>query len=226
MGPTLAGSTSGQTPGLFNIFEPGLKRGAERLAFNPKKKYFYVEHPTEGWRVYIRSVGMLHEEGVPFDPFRFLVVKRKGATAGSKAWEPTKGQMEGKDAKPMEANLIELMAENVRREVEEEAKIKEIHGLKYTGLVVQSREQDYPKHHYFQYHIFQATVSSDLIEKAQKRFEWLNNHPKYFDNMDPVKREKDALRWFSPKETKLMGKWSPSIVALYLENAGKDVKTI
>lgn len=216
----------GSTPGLFNIFEPGLQRGAARLAFNPKKKYFYVEHPTEGWRVYIRSVGMLHEEGVPFDSRRFLVVKRKGATATTKAWEPTKGQMEGKDARPIDANLIELMAENVRREVLEEAKIKEIHNLKYTGLVVQSREPDYPQNHYFQYHIFQATVSPGMIETAQKRFQWLNEHPKYFDKMDPVKREKDALRWFDPKETKLMGKWSPSIVALYLQSSGENVRTI
>ena len=216
----------GSTAGLFNIFEPGLIRGAERLAFNPKKKYFYVEHPTEGWRVYLRSVGMVHEEGKPFDSMRFLVVKRKGATETSKAWEPMKGQMEGKDARPKDASLIELMAENVRREVEEESKIKEINELRYTGLVIQSRESSYPKNHYFQYHIFQATVKPEAIMKAQKRFEWLNSHMKEFDKMDPVKREKDALRWFDPRETKLMGRWSPSIVALYLENTGQNVKTL
>jgi hypothetical protein len=31
------------------------------------------------------------------------------------------------------------------------------------------------------------------------------------------KREKDALTWFDAKKTRLMGKWSPSIVALYIQ---------
>jgi hypothetical protein len=32
-------------------------------------------------------------------------------------------------------------------------------------------------------------------------------------------REKDALAWFYPKKTKMMVKWSPSIVAIYLEQS-------
>ena len=40
---------------LFNVFQKGLIRGSERLAFDPEKTYAYVEHPTEGWRVYLRS---------------------------------------------------------------------------------------------------------------------------------------------------------------------------
>jgi len=214
---------SSSPPGLFNVFEPGLLRGDEKLPHAPRKRYFYVEHPVEGWRVYLRSVGMVYEEGAPFDPLRFLVVKRKGASTESKAWEPMKGQMEGKDAQPSSANLIELMAENVRREVEEEAKIKEISNIRYTGLVVQSREPDYPANHYFQYHIFQATVSPERIEEAQERIKWLNDHPSSFNRLPSVLREKDALRWFDPKRTKLMGKWSPSIVALYLQGSKESV---
>jgi hypothetical protein len=205
--------------GLLNVFEPGLIRGAAKLDFAPHKRYFYVEHPIEGWRVYLRAACFVHEAGAPFDPQRFLVVKRYGADPATKAWEPTKGQMEGKDAKPEGAPLIQLMAENVRREVYEESKIDKIHNLRYTGLVVQSREPDYPKNHYFQYHIFQAVAAPQVIGAAHQKFKWLNEHPAYFSKLRADKREKDALRWYDAKETRLMGRWSPSIVALYLQQA-------
>jgi len=207
--------------GLLNVFEPGLVRGAAKLAFAPHKRYFYVEHPVEGWRVYLRACTFLHDSTKPFNASEFLVVKRKDATASSKAWEPPKGQMEGKDALPEGAPLIELMAENVRREVEEESKIYSIHHLRYTGLVVQSREKDYPPNHYFQYHVFQAVVDPETLEKAQEEFDWLNAHPKYFARMRSDVREKDAMTWFDPKKTLLMGKWSPSIVALYINQIAK-----
>jgi len=202
--------------GLLNVFEPGLLRGTAKLAFAPHKRYFYVEHPQQGWRVYLRGCIFLHDASLPFQKNHFLVVKRKDADASTKAWEPPKGQMEGKDAKPDGAPLIELMAENVRREVEEESKIRTMHNLRYTGLVVQSRESDYPPNHYFQYHIFQAAVTPQEISNAQEEFKWLNEHPKAFARMKSDVREKDALTWFNPKKTRLMGKWSPSIVALYL----------
>ncbi len=203
--------------GLFNVFEPGLIRGAAKLDFAPHKRYFYVEHPVEGWRVYLRAACFIHEADKPFNPVHFLVVKRKDANPDTKAWEPPKGQMEGKDAKPEGAPLIELMAENVRREVLEESKIPAIHHLRYTGLVVQSREPDYPANHYFQYHLFQAVVYPQDLEKAIEEFKWLNEHPAAFAKLRADKREKDELAWYDPKKTRLMGRWSPSIVALYLQ---------
>ncbi len=80
--------------------------------------------------MYLRACCFLHEEGKPFEAERFLVVKRTDADPSSKAWEPPKGQMEGKDASPKDSPLIELMAENVRREVGEESKITEIRQLR------------------------------------------------------------------------------------------------
>jgi len=203
--------------GLFNIFEPGLIRGAAKLAFAPHKRYFYVEHPIEGWRVYVRMACFIHEEGNS-DKTRFLVVKRKDSTPSSKAWEPPKGQMEGKDAKPEGAPLLQLMAENVRRETFEEAKIEKVQNLRYTGLVVQSRENDYPANHYFQYHLFQATTTPKEIEKALESFQWLNEHPKAFARLKKDYREKDELAWFNPRKTRMMGRWSPSIIALYMQS--------
>jgi 8-oxo-dGTP pyrophosphatase MutT (NUDIX family) len=204
---------------LLDIFQPGLKRGTAKLAFAPHKRYFYVEHPTEGWRVYLRAACFLHEGDKPFDPTRFLVVKRYGATPESKAWEPPKGQMEGKDAS-QDVPLIELMGENVRREVSEEAKIEHIQHLRYTGLVVQSREPDYPANTFFQYHLFQAVVSPQSLQDALDTFAWLHEHPDAWKRMRADKREKDALGWFDLKHTRLMGKWSPSIVSLYLKEVG------
>jgi 8-oxo-dGTP pyrophosphatase MutT (NUDIX family) len=206
---------------LLNIFQPGLKRGAARLAFAPHKRYFYVEHPTEGWRVYIRGACFLHDQNEPFDPEKFIVVKKKDSQSSKKVWEPPKGQMEGKDALPHSAPLLKLMAENVRREVSEEAKIDSIQNLRYTGLVVQSRENDYPVNHFFQYHIFQGNVKPVQIKKAEEEFVWLREHPAAFARLKSDKREKDDIRWFDVKDTKLMGRWSPSIVSLYVANATK-----
>jgi hypothetical protein len=82
---------------------------------------------------------------------------------------------------------------------------------------VQSREPDYPKNHYFQYHIFQAVVEPKDLQQARGQFQWLIEHPAAFARMRADKREKDALEWFDPKKTRMMGKWSPSIVSLYLQ---------
>jgi 8-oxo-dGTP pyrophosphatase MutT (NUDIX family) len=202
---------------ILDVFQPGLKRGAERLPFAPHKRYFYVEHPTEGWRVYLRACCFLHEAGVPFQKDRFLVVKRFEGDAKKRTWEPPKGQMEGKDGlRNPKASIMKLLEENVQREVEEEAKVREILHLQHTGLVLQSQEKDYPKTHYFQYHVFQGMVRKETILNAAAEFKWLSEHPAYWARLRKDKREKDDLAWFSPSHTLLMGRWSPSLVAMYL----------
>ncbi len=207
---------SKDTP-IWDVFQPGLKRGAERLAFAPHKRYFYVEHPTEGWRVYLRACCFLHEADIPLQKERFLVVKRYEGNSKARTWEPPKGQMEGKDGlRDPKQSVLELLEENVQREVEEESKITEIQKLRHTGLVLQSQEKDYPKNHYFQYHVFQGFVRPEIILMAAQTFEWLHEHPKAWARMRKDKREKDDLTWFSPSKTKLMGRWSPSLVAMYL----------
>jgi 8-oxo-dGTP pyrophosphatase MutT (NUDIX family) len=199
----------------LDVFQPGLVRGSAKLPFAPTKRYFYVEHPTEGWRVYLRACTFLHEKGQPFDASRFLVVKRYEADPKDKSWEPPKGQMEAKDTSPNKS-VMKLLNENVLREVEEEAKITKLEGLKHTGLVLQGQEEDSPEDHYFQYHIFRAFVTPEEIEHAMEEFKWLNEHPKAFARLKKDKREKDALDWYRPRGTRLSGRWSPSIVAMYL----------
>lgn len=204
---------------IKNVFVPGLKHGAAHLAFAPHKAYAYVEDPDKEWRVYLRSAVFIHLEGVPFAPDRFLVVKKFGGDPRAAVWEPPKGQMEGKD-RGGERDVMELLLENVRREVEEEAKIKELINVRHTGLVFQGRERDYPAGHYFQYHIFQAFVSVEALQAAATKFAWLHAHPKAWAAMRKDKREKDALGWYRRQGTRLYGRWAPGIVKLYLKAHG------
>lgn len=203
------------TQQVLDVFQPGLRRGAERLPYDPTKRYFYVEHPTEGWRVYLRAACFIHELGPRFDPQRFIVVKRTGAAGETAAWEPPKGQMEGSDDNPNKT-LFELLRDNVRREVAEESKITMLRSIQHTGLVVQSVEPDFPPNTYFQYHIFSAYAHPRSLQLAFDEFEWIYQHPKAFARFRRDRREKDAIAWFDPVVTKLMGKWSPGIVAQYL----------
>lgn len=209
---------------IYNIFQRGLKRGAERLPFDPVKRYFYVEHPTEGWRVYLRACCFIHQkpaagdENPRIDPLRFIVVKRRGKPANGKEWEPPKGQMEGKDGlRDPKDSIMDILRANVKREVAEESRIKQLQGLEFTGLVFQGREKDYPPNHYFQYVIFHAQVTTKEWMRASAELDWYRAHPAAFERLKRDKKEKDAIAWYSPSDTKLMGKWSPTLVAMYLK---------
>jgi 8-oxo-dGTP pyrophosphatase MutT (NUDIX family) len=201
---------------IFNIFQPGLIRGSERLPYAPRKQYFYVEHPTEGWRVYLRSACFIHELYKPFTPNRFLVVKRTGGDPKKLSWEPPKGQMEGKDARD-DKPILNLLKENIRREVAEEAKITYLRELNHTGCAIQSVEPDFPPNTYFQYHIFSGYAHPVQLNNAFDEFRWIAEHPEEFAKLRSDQREKDAITWFDPDETKMMGRWSPTIVKVYLE---------
>jgi len=113
----------------FDVFQPGLHRGSAHLPHDPVKAYAFVEHPTEGWRVYLRSCLFLHAIG-PWNSQQFLVVKRRGAHASSATWEPPKGQMEGKD---LHANrsILQNLTENVLRETEEESHVTKVARLRH-----------------------------------------------------------------------------------------------
>ncbi len=208
---------------LFDVFHPGLRRGGERLTFDPSKKYFYVEHPKEGWRVYLRSAIFLHPTNEPFNPQHFLVAKKTRARKTSAVWEPAgKGQMEWKDHSPR-SSILSLLKENITRETEEESHIIDIKNLKHSGLVFQSQETDFPPNHYFQYHIFQGFITPEELQKAESVFQWAKEHPKAFQRWSRDKKEKDAIEWFNPKTTRLNPRWCPDIVVLYLRNIKKPL---
>ncbi len=206
---------------LYDIFQPGLKRGYEQLPFDPSKKYFYVEHEKEGWRVYLRSAIFIHQLYEKFNIQKFIVVKRTGSKKTTPTWEMPKGQMEWKDTNNGQGNILKLLKENALRETEEESHISEVKYIKHTGLVFQSQEKDYPSNHYFQYHIFQGFVIPEQIKQSFDMFEWIKEHPKAFARFKRDRREKDAVSWFNPKFTPINPRWCPDIIALYLSKVTK-----
>jgi ADP-ribose pyrophosphatase YjhB (NUDIX family) len=202
---------------ILDVFQKGLIRGSARLPFDPEKAYAYVEHPKEGWRVYLRSCVFLHPINEPFQKQHFLVVKRTNARVSSPAWEPPKGQMEGKELSAR-ISILEALKENVLRETEEESHITDITRLHHTGLVFQSQETDYPSNHYFQYHIFQGFLTPKQIDQSFSTFEWMKEHKAAVKRWRRDRKEKDAAAWFSPRDTRVNPRWCPDIVALYLQH--------
>jgi len=59
-------------------------------------------------------------------------------------------------------------------------------------------------------------IHQNEYQRATEELDWYREHPAAFARLRRDKREKDALDWYSPSEHKLMGRWSPKIVALYL----------
>lgn len=209
-------TASGSPPPVYNIFQPGLVRGSAALRHAPHKQYAYVEHPTEGWRVYLRSCSFIHDEDDP-NPLKFLVVKATQKSPSSYAWEPPKGQMEGKDL-PADGPIMDALLQNAMREINEETGIPGEIPLIHTGLVFQGEEKDYPPNHYFQYHMFRGAISADVFDYVKARFAHYRAHPKEFAALKKDYREKDDIEWFDMKTNRLFGRWSPSIVMLYINS--------
>jgi len=208
------GSPDIETKDVFDVFQPGLVRGEASFKHKPEKKVFYVQHPTEGWRVFLRAVCFIHEEG---RPDRFVVLKKTGMPAGAFAWEAPKGQMEGKDglAHP-KWSVLKLLEQNIRRETKEEAKISKFVSLEHLpNLIVQAKENEYEANDYFQYHVFKAVVSKAVLHKAVQKFAYYKEHAEEFAALADDNNEKDALAFYNPKKTKIMGRWSPTLVKLY-----------
>lgn len=215
-----------QTTDVHDIFQSGLVRGVERSRLNPRKQYFYVEHPEEGWRVYLRAACFIHDWADAGNRERFLVVKRTGGDPDKKVWEMPKGQMEGKDAGGGDGGrqrpLMQLLKENMRREVAEEAKIHHVREMHHTGLVLQSVEPDYPAGSFFQYHVFSGYAHPNQVRQAEEEFAWLAEHPDAFRRLRSDQREKDAIAWYGEEGSakKMMGRWSPTLLRLYLDKGG------
>jgi hypothetical protein len=199
----------------FDVFQEGLIRGAERLPYSPHKQYFYVEHPTEGWRVYLRAACFIHQLYKPFQPAKFLVVKRTGGDPEKATWEPPKGQMESRDGRS-DRPILQLLKENIKREVDEEAKINFIRDLNHTGLILQDVEPDFPPNTFFQYHVFSGYAHPQQIEKAFEEFDWIAANKEEFMRLRSDKREKDAIAWYDPTK-KMMGRWSPTLLKMYFD---------
>jgi hypothetical protein len=116
------------------------------------------------------------------------------------------------------------MQENMVREVDEEARVKSLQMIRYTGLFIEDREVDYKPNTFFQYHIFQAFITPKIYEDAANELQWCREHPVEFDKLSRDKKEKDMIAWYNPKETKLMPRWAPRLVRLYLQAEKEEKK--
>ena len=56
------------------------------------------------------------------------------------------------------------------------------------------------------------------LKKAIEEFAWIKEHPDAFARFKSDRREKDDIAWYNADKTKLMGKWSPTLVSMYLAN--------
>jgi len=216
--------------GIINVFRKDLERGSEvsawakKMGYGSNKRYFYVETPgyedskKDGFRIFMRACCFIHLKG-DRNPSNFVVVKSTDMSSSSKSWEPPKGQTEGKDGLQDKSKpLLNVLQDNLLREIYEEAKITDVTNMKHTGLVLQSREAEYPENTFFQYHVFQAFITEEEFKNAEEKFAWYKEHPKAWSRLRKDNREKDEIGWFNPSTTKLYGKWSPSIVAMYLNS--------
>lgn len=190
----------------MDVFQAGLRRGWASLRNNVLSAY--VEH-ADGRRIYLRIAVFIYEANAPFDKSRFLCVK---AAHGDDRWEPIKGQVELRDGK---MPLQESMQNAVVREVREEAKIKDINDITYTGRFVEGREKTYPKNHTFQYHIYTATVTRPEFERARQRLHWCRTHPSEFAQLHDCQQEKEDLNWYDATKP-VFGRWSPGLIGLHL----------
>lgn len=216
-------NSSSHHPPTYNIFQEGLRSGSNTFRRSPGKEYAYVEHPTEGWRVYLRSCAFLHDIYDP-RPNKFVVVKDTNKPASAYAWEPPKGQMEGKDivkSNSISANLlISSLTNNIIREIQEESKLPGFIDLRCTGMVFQGREKEYPENHVFQYVLFVGAITPDQFDYAKGRFDYYKSNPSEFKELIKDQKEKNDIDWFDPTTKRLFGRWSPSIVAMYLNSFG------
>jgi len=89
--------------------------------------------------------------------------------------------------------------------------------MSHTDLIIQSVEPDFPPNTYFQYHIFSGYAHPAQITNAFKYFEWVKQNPEEFKRQRSDQKEKDAIEWYKGDETKMMGRWSPTILKLYRE---------
>lgn len=196
---------------MYNIFSDGLFSGISGTLKRPDKKCFFIEDRKEGWRVYVRVIVFIKDKSnTKYD--KFIVVKTSWRKGSDYAWEPPKGGVEEKDI--VDGSIINIMENAVRRETEEEARIRDIQDLRYTGYYFQGREEEYDKNTYFQYHIFTAEIDKSVFEKAQCEFTYLRNNREEWNSLPREKREKNSIGWYR-NDTKIAGRWSPKLVEFF-----------
>ena len=194
----------------WNLYVPGCRFGSHDFKrFN--KQYVYVELPESENRVFLRTATFLEVQDVPGQTYEpcYVLVHDIG-TKGPQSWDPPKGQVEYKEYETIQhkhrtarAQLRALLKEGVRREVEEESRIKleDIKGLReIPNLVVGGHHADLPNHFQYQYHIFEGKVSYKVFQKAKAKIDNLRENPHLTVSMPKDIIEKDEVALWSPSD--------------------------
>lgn len=192
----------------IDIFRKDFIRGISGTTSRPDKKSLFIKDPQQNIKIFLRIVVFIHNK-----PNSFLVVKTSWKKKDDFSWEPPKGGVEEKDN--TNPDLLEVLKNAVRRETFEEAKIKHLDNLTYTGFFLQGKEKEYDENTFFQYHIFKANVSDLFIELAKKNFDFFRKNKEIWDNLPKEYREKNAIGFFR-NNTKIVGRWSPILVDFYM----------
>jgi 8-oxo-dGTP pyrophosphatase MutT (NUDIX family) len=210
----------------WNLFVPGIRIGAHDFQrFN--KQYAYVALPdTQIW-VFLRTAIFLKVSGGPKDEPHYIIVHDVGKN-GPHTWDVPKGQVEYKEFldikhkfRTPQTGLQGLLKEGIRRELEEEAKIKisDVKNLKMVPyLAVAGKHKDLPKNFHYQYYIFEGEVDYKLYEKAKQRIDKLRANPVLTIDMPKDVIEKDNITLWSPSMGlgKILNGDPEKIVRLYI----------
>jgi hypothetical protein len=64
--------------------------------------------------------------------------------------------------------------------------------------------------------VFSGYAHPQQIQRAFEEFDWIAANKEEFMLLKSDKREKDAIAWYDPTK-KMMGRWSPSLLKMYLD---------
>jgi hypothetical protein len=175
--------------------------------FPSGKSYAYIKTES-GHKVFLRNILFLHNTDAPH---QIALVHEFGKRTQKAAWEPPKGQMEWKEFSAegikagtniRSASLERHQREGVLRELTEEAKIlpSEISGLKRLPYCYkQTWSESGIKDAFFIYQYWQAKTTPATLFEAQKRLDILKADKDLKAMLPADNSEKDAVRWWSPK---------------------------
>ena len=195
------------------------------------KRYAYVM--MDGVPVFLRNIVFIHNAE---NPSQIVIVHEWGMS--EHRWEPPKGQFEWdelgaprKGIKMTYKQILLAMRRGILRETKEEAKIMPselINLIPLENSYIQDWTDSGVPNARFMYQYWHATITPATMLEAQKRTKELVDNKDWRHLLPPDVLEKDAIRWWSPKEPNaykyIRGGFSQKMTVLYFELLNKARK--
>ena len=195
------------------------------------KRYAYVM--MDGAPVFLRNIVFIHNAE---NPSQIVIVHEWGMS--EHRWEPPKGQFEWdelgaprKGIKMTYKQILLAMRRGILRETKEEAKIMPselINLIPLENSYIQDWTDSGVPNARFMYQYWHATITPATMLEAQKRTKELVDNKDWRHLLPPDVLEKDAIRWWSPKEPNaykyIRGGFSQKMTVLYFELLNKARK--